>query len=368
MQKAGVWPQPILPRSLYAWGRNLQGQLGQNNLTYRSSPVQVGSDTDWDTLAGGSTHSLSVKVNGTLWSWGNGGSGRTGHGDEINRSSPVQVGALTTWYQISGGADNSVAIKTDGTLWSWGSASEGKLGDNQAVVSKSSPIQIGADTNWYFLSMKNNHALAVRTNGTLWAWGRGSQGCLGRSSTANASSPVQIGALTTWSKTFTADSAECSAAIKTDGTLWMWGLGLSGQLGQNERASRSSPVQVGLLTNWAFAALTGDSCTAVKTDGTLWAWGGGSAGKLGDGTTISRSSPVQIGALTNWYTVFSGDSTIIARKTDGTLWAVGSNAGGVLGTGTSQSVDVSSPVQVGALTSWDNVGMGAFFVLATVKG
>jgi len=360
---------------LYSWGYNDDGQLGLGDIVHRSSPVQVGSLNDWTQIsAGGSVgissyfHSLAVKADGTLWSWGYNGSGQLGLDDITSRSSPVQVGSLTDWTQVSGGDSHSLAVKTDGTLWAWGNNGSGRLGDG-TTVSKSSPVQIGSLTNWAQVSAGYDHSLAVKTDGTLWAWGDNSSitsgsGELGDGTVTNRSSPVQIGVLTNWARV--SAGFIFSLAVKTDGTLWAWGGNGSGQLGDGTRTHRSSPVQVGSLTDWseisASDGVTAPFSLAVKTDGTLWAWGSNGSGQLGDGTTTNRSSPVQVGSLTNWAQVSAGFDHSLAVKTDGTLWAWGSGSGGLLGDGT--RTYKSSPVQVGSLTSWGQVSASGEHSLA----
>jgi alpha-tubulin suppressor-like RCC1 family protein len=200
--------------------------------------------------------------------------------------------------------------------------------------------------------------MALKTDGTLWMWGKGENGQLGQGNTDNHSSPVQVGALTTWSGI--AAGGWWTAALKTDGTIWAWGEGASGQLGQGNTTDYSSPVQVGALTTWSkIAAGNGyeeGTVLAIKTDGTLWAWGEGSAGQLGDGTTVDKSSPVQVGALTTWAQCSPGYKQSQALKTDGTLWAWGSGANGTLGQG--NTTNYSSPVQVGSLTTWSKLAAG----------
>jgi alpha-tubulin suppressor-like RCC1 family protein len=149
-----------------------------------------------------------------------------------------------------------------------------------------------------------------------------------------------------------AAGANHTFATKTDGTLWSWGYNTRGALGLNDTANRSSPVQVGALTTWYQIANGGGSnfTTATKTDGALWSWGRNNYGQLGLGDIVDRSSPVQVGALTTWYQVAAGLQHNIATKTDGTLWAWGYNAEGALGL--ANVVNRSSPVQVGLLTTW----------------
>jgi alpha-tubulin suppressor-like RCC1 family protein len=291
--------------TLWAWGLNTVGQLGDGSTTTRSSPVQIGADTDWatiaanGTLAGGAEFSAAIKTGGTLWTWGENGSGQLGVGNTTDRSSPTQVGALTTWSKVACSGKAMFAIKTDGTLWHWGGSAY------TVGPATSSPVQVGALTNWASIAAGNEHVLAVKTDGTLWAWGLNSSGAVGDGTTTTRTSPVQIGALTTWSKVAAGGAMYSynfgnSFAIKTDGTLWSWGEGSSGALGSGATTDRSSPVQVGALTDWDQITVRHETVLATKTGGTLWAWGGNGVGQLGDGTTTSKSSPVQIGALTNW--------------------------------------------------------------------
>ena len=368
-------------QELYSWGGNVSGGLGLNDTVNRSSPVQVGALNTWETVAAMSRTSGAIKKDGTLWTWGLNGNGvlgqNTGYG--VNRSSPVQVGALTTWYKLSAGSyDNNagahfLAVKTDGTMWSWGANGSGQLGQNDTDA-RSSPVQVGALTEWAEVAAGVFSSLAVKTNGTLWSWGKNEYGQLGLGSKNpgyDFSSPVQVGALTTWSKV--AMSQLTCAAIKTDGTLWMWGFGYQGQLGMDLSggpAARSSPVQVGALTNWAAVSVTRISTFAVKTDGTMWAWGYNGQGRLGlNISSGNRSSPVQIGALTNWSKISANvrlggayGGVCLAIKTDGTLWSWGNNIYGVLGLG--DAIVRSSPAQVGSLTTWTNISTGSATALA----
>jgi alpha-tubulin suppressor-like RCC1 family protein len=201
---------------------------------------------------------------------------------------------------------------------------------------------------------------AVKTDGTLWMWGRNGQGQLGLGNTTTYSSPKQIGVLTSWLQVST---NYATLAVKTDGTLWGWGDNLDGQLGLGDRTNRSSPVQVGALTNWAYVdARSAQRVLAVKTDGTLWSWGANNIGQLGLGNTTKYSSPKQVGSLTNWSKVVINDTFstnfCLAVKTDSTLWGWGNNSNGQLGLG--NTTNYSSPKQIGSLTDWINVAAGYF--------
>jgi len=199
--------------TLWAWGKNEYGQLGLGDYVYRSSPVQVGILATWGAIATSSRQSFALKTDGTLWSWGrNTGNGYLGLGDyvhyvgypwytnlKLSRSSPVQVGTLATWSAVSvGGSSFSLALKTDGTLWAWGtSGSEGYLGLGD-LIKRSSPTQIGTLATWSQIGNGSRHSLAIKTDGTLWAWGHNVYGQHGLADFAARSSPAQVGTLATW--------------------------------------------------------------------------------------------------------------------------------------------------------------------------
>jgi alpha-tubulin suppressor-like RCC1 family protein len=337
---------------LFMWGSNTFGQLGVGDTEPRSSPTQVGSLTAWSKASTGNA-TLAVKNNGELWSWGFGSYGGLGLGNTTSYQSPKQIGALTNWATPVMDQDNSgFCLKTDGTLWCWGSNTEGQLGNNNKtapnVGQRSSPVQLGSST-WAKLSVGSANVLAVDSAGKLFAWGKNQWGQLGLGDTTYRSSPVQVGALTNWkTPSLTAVNVLCT---KTDGTLWAWGRSTSGQLGLGNTTNYSSPVQIGSLTTWDVPS-TGNGYVSmcVKTDNTLWIWGSGGNGKLGRGNTTSYSSPVQVGALTNWATPSSFSSSSMCSKTDGTLWSWGGQSSGQLGLG--NTTDFSSPVQIGSLTTW----------------
>ena len=243
-------------------------------------------------------------------------------------------------------------------LYTWGRNIFGALGDN-TTVNKPSPVKIGALTNWAQAAAGQLFTAAIKTDGTLWTWGYKSSGALGQGALVNQSSPVQVGALTNWDKIST-KNYHCGA-IKTDGTLWSWGRNNVGQLGDGTTDNKSSPIQVGALTTWSQISAGENFSAAVKTDNTLWIWGTNNTGQLGIGTGYgtNESSPVQVGALTTWAQVsLSNQQHSLAIKTDGTLWGWGENGFGEVGDGT--ATDRSSPVQVGVLTNWSQVAAGGF--------
>jgi len=348
------------------WVTGKGGMAGQNNNTKYSSPVQV-PGTTWggpSSLANiklsagiGETFRMWLKSDGTIWGAG-GGAGKLGQNNNTSYSSPKQLGSGTDWRSLASSWAMTVASKTDGTLWSWGENSAGSLGQNNLTV-YSSPKQIPGNSwsQWIATSSNQNATMAIKTDGTLWAWGYNLYGELGQNTASNRySSPVQVGSDTTWGNPV--DMASKSI-IKSDGTLWVWGINQYGQLGLNEgtdgtSGSRSSPTQVP-GTTWSRISRGSNIQLAIKTDGTMWAWGyNGSSGALAQNDRTDRSSPTQIPGTT-WKSVVTDYLSVIATKTDGTLWSWG-DAGNDGGLGhNNRQVDYSSPVQLPG-TTWRDVG------------
>jgi alpha-tubulin suppressor-like RCC1 family protein len=345
--------------AVYVWGQNDTAELGLNDRgVNRSSPTQLSSGSgSWSKISLDSQSTAAIKTDGTLWGWGYGGDGSLGNNNAISRSSPVQIGTGTTWSETTRNRFSTFGIKTDGTLWAWGSGDSGQHGTNN-ISSKSSPTQVGALTNWSKVIGGSQLSHAIKTDGTLWALGGEANSGLFGNSTSSAlnlfrSSPVQIGALTNWTTKMSSDGTV--GAIKTDGTLWTWGYNAYGQNADGTQIPRSSPVQVGTGTDWAEIATTQEIVVAIKTGGTLWAWGRNESGQLGFNDTVNRSSPVQLGSDTNWNKVSSRNSFVAATKTDGTLWIWGNNTNGQLGF--NDRVNRSSPVQVGIGTTWNDISI-----------
>ncbi len=254
---------------------------------------------------------------GTLWSWGDNGSGQLGDNTIVNKSSPVQtIDGGTDWKSVSISWDHSSAIKTDGSLWAWGDNNDGELGDN-TITHRSSPVHADAGgSDWKSVSCGNSYTTAIKTDDTLWSSGVNNNGQLGDNTITYRSSPVPIaGGGTNW-KLISA-GWDHNIALKTDGTLWSWGRNDSGQLGDNTITHRSSPVPItGGGTNWKLISGGGYHSAAIKTDGTLWSWGHNNSGQLGDNTITHRSSPIQtVTGGTNWKFVDCGISDYTAAIT-----------------------------------------------------
>jgi len=286
---------------LYTWGYGGHGGLGHSSKTNYSSPKQVGSGTDWNAVCMMQTFTMATKTDGTLWAWGYNSHGMLGQNNTTDYSSPKQIPG-TTWSQPFGTHRFAGCVKTDGTLWTWGNSQGfGLPGQNQPNnLFQSSPVQVPG-TTWSKVKSGRDFNSAIKTDGTLWGWGRNSYGSIGDGKTNTDSpgnyysSPVQIPG-TTWS--VISPGLYNSAAVKTDGTLWAWGYNSSGELGQNNRTNYSSPVQVGSDTTWSKVAMS-RYVWATKTDGTVWTWGHNDSGQLGLNNKTKYSSPVQVPG-SNW--------------------------------------------------------------------
>jgi alpha-tubulin suppressor-like RCC1 family protein len=360
--------------TLFTWGLGTNGQLGNATVTSGSTPVTTFSGgNNWKQVSSGGSHTAAVKTDGTLWTWGNGANGRLGNAVTTgNISTPVTTsGGQNNWKQVSSGGSHTAAIKTDGILWSWGNGANGRLGTN-ATTTESSPVtpfvfSFSLDIiTWKEVSAGYSHTSAIKTDGTLLVWGSGSSGQLGNAVTTDISRPVTTFAGgTNWKQV--SSGGFHTAAIKTDGTLWIWGSNSTGQLGNADTTTRSTPVTTFAGgTNWKQVSSGTDHTSAVKTDGTLWTWGNGGDGRLGNAvTTGTTSTPVTtFSGGNNWKQVSSGGSHTAAVKTDGTLWTWGSGGNGQLGNAV--TTNISTPVTTfSGGTNWKQVSSGSQHTAAT---
>ncbi|BFU46180.1 Ig-like domain-containing protein [Krasilnikovia sp. MM14-A1004] len=328
-------------RTLWCWGDNTYGQLGDGTTAVRFSPVQIDAVAGWSHVSAGSLFTCAIGADDhSLWCWGYNASGQLGDATTVNRSTPGRIGASADWATVSTGEQHACAIRTEGTLWCWGDNTYGQLGIGSTAAA-TSPTQVGTETTWAGVSAGRNHTCAVRTDHTLWCWGKGYLGTGVQA--AQQVTPIQVGAATPWASVSAGDAFTCATAVA--GTLWCWGDNTYHQLGDSTNAVRSTPAQVNPATTWAGVdAGSGHTC-ATRTDGTLWCWGDNSFGQLGDGTTTTQSMPGRITGTT-WASVAAGRNLTCAVGTDTTLWCWGDNAHGALGTATGamRVVDIDPPV------------------------
>lgn len=357
--------------SLWSWGRNHLGQLGNGSGSANNNPlpVRMGSDADWAGFCAGEFHTVAFKRNGTLWSWGADNKGQLGSGgatDLLRHSSPVQItipAGISNITATAAGSGHSIAFNAKGELYAWGDNLRGQLGVGANVnnVTTSSTVPLLATQNvigWVAVDAGGLHTVARRSNGTLWAWGDNTsgQGSLDPLDTGNITNPVQVGTVANWA-TISGGQLH-TAAIRADGTLWTWGNNVFGQLGDGTSDDRFTPQQIVLTSpvspvNEWFAVSSGDSHTlALQADGSLWTWGDNSAGQLGDGTTDQQLAPKRVVTQNpgnfdnNWVAVSAGTMYSVGLQADGTMWAWGDNSFGQLGSDPASKPSSLIPIQV----------------------
>lgn len=312
-----------------ATGDNEFGGLGNGSTINSNFLLPVGFQTDWSSVSTGYGHVIALKSDGTLWAWGYNNNGQVGDGSIVNRTVPVQIGTDRDWTAISAGAYHNLALKSDGTLWGWGLNANGQSAGNGTNLKNITPAQIGFDNDWKSISAGYYHSLALKTNGTIWAWGYNYYGQCGTGMTANGYySPIRIGTDGDWSAI--AAGGQHSAALKSDGSVWAWGTTAYIINSLNPYVPNRMGTETGFITVEAGYAHT----LAIKNDGSLWAWGSNSTGSLGDDSIITRHEPVRIGMDSDWSTISAGQGFSLALKNNGSLWAWGSNGNGQFGKST----------------------------------
>lgn len=345
---------------LYGWGANTQGQLGIGNtsLTFESAPKLVNQDTDWKKVETGNSSAFSValKNNGSLWFLGNNSWGAdAGLSSSINNYlTPTSITPSFMWKDFSTGFFRVIGIKNDNTLWGWGNNDAGCLGILVNIGQVDTPTQIGVDNDWSKVSCGLTHTLALKSNGTIWACGYNNVGQLGNGSSGPGTysdALIQVGSDNDWAEILA--GAGFSLAIKSDGTLWAWGLNETSQLGDGTTTNQLAPIQIGADTNWKSLGYSGFSAAAIKIDGTLWTWGLGAQGQLGNGSTSNASVPTQIGVDNDWLSVgggggygFAGTTGdhYLALKQSNELYSWGVNQSGALGSNDSLNVNIPTTI------------------------
>lgn len=348
--------------TLWGWGLNDKGQLGDGTTENKNRPTQIGTNSDWVSVVNAYNKSYAIKKDGTLWGWGYNEDGLLGEGTSTNRTTPTQIGTDTNWKKVITYVDSSnrvYALKTNGTLWGWGYNGNGKLGDG-TTTNRAVPTQIGTDSNWNDLVFSYNTVFAIKTTGTLWGWGYNDSGQLGDGTTTDRNTPTQIGNESNWKTIITYSNS--TFAIKTNGTLWSWGENYNGQLGDGTQTFKNIPIQIGTDSDWKSVISNSTNTTALKTNGTLWNWGYFNLVN-GNSTVINR--PTQVGSDTDWKTVSGNFSAMYAIKTSGVLWAWGENYYNMLGDG--MSGPKYSPTKIGIDTDWESIYPSYAFVLALKK-
>nr|WP_281362117.1 hypothetical protein [Cellulomonas humilata] len=339
-------PGPVKFRA-FEWGGYRKEQPG-----YQDGGV-LGATAQWASVAAGDLHTLGIKTDGSLWAWGHNRMGQLGDGTRVAHDLPEPVGTRTDWAAVSAGGEFSVGITKDGSLWRWGV--DGELGPGDPGYAPTSPQRIGTDADWSTIAAGQTFTLATKRDGSLWAWGDNQFGQLGDGTTTGRSVPARVGT-GTW--TSVAAGYFQAVAIASDGSLWRWGARSS--TWWSDLPPELTPTRVGTASDWRAVAGGFGVAAAIRSDGSLWTWGDYAvSGQLGDGTTEVRLDPVQVGAGTTWAAVIFGLDHTVALDSAGGLWRWGRPEREPTG-----DLDVLVPGRVGVETGWTSVGAGSGYTIA----
>ena len=325
---------------LYMWGRNDDGQLGVYTNVGKNAPVLVNNSTtalpakSVKYVALGYYHSATITKDGSLYMWGENNYGQLGDGStHTDRYTPIKI--MDNVASVSLGNSYSAAITKDGSLYMWGYNDYGQLGNGTLSSYNPNPVKIM--DNVASVSLGNSHSAAITKDGSLYMWGKNDDGQLGDgTSSLFRSKPVKI----MDNVASVSLGGNHSAAITKDSNLYMWGKNDYGQLGDGTTDNKTRPHRV--ASNVQSVKLGYSHTTVISKDGGLYTWGYNYYGQLGNGTTTNSNNPIKI--MNDAVDCAGGGNHTIALKKDGTVYTWGRNSYGQLGNGT--TTDSSSPVAI----------------------
>jgi alpha-tubulin suppressor-like RCC1 family protein len=350
--------------SVWAWGYNAQGELGDGTNVNRLAPVQVRGLTDVVALEAGYSHSLALQSNGKVWAWGSNNSGRLGDGTELDRYSPVPIPGLTDVVALassrgSQGVDHSLALKSDGSVWSWGNNGHGELGDG-TTIDRSLPVRVVGLSGAIAVAAGAYHSVAAKADGTVWAWGGNDFLQLGDYSMIPRKEPAQVTGLS--GVVMVASGGLHTLAVRADSSVWAWGYNMQGQTGDGRSGTYALPALVPGLQGVKAVAAGLFHSLALKADGSTVVWGDNQRGQLGEGAALRVASPTQLPGIIGMTSVSVGATHTVATKSDGTVWAWGMNDSGGLGDGT--QLPHSTPIKVPGIGGVVSVKAGFYYTMA----
>ncbi|MFN2613570.1 MAG: Ig-like domain-containing protein [Actinomycetota bacterium] len=346
--------------SVYAWGANANGQLGNGTHTSGSSPARTSALSAVIAVAAGGSHTLALRADGTAFAWGDNGDGELGNNSTINASVPAPVSGLSDAIALAAGQFHSLALSSDGTVRAWGRGSDGQLGTGVAT-SATTPSVVTGLGDVAAIAAGDAHSLVAKRDGSVWAWGRSADGQAGTLSTIQAV-PARIPGID--HAIAVAGGSAHSLALCADGGVVSWGSDRYGQLGDGTTSTGANPTprRVSGLAHIVSIAAGGNHSLALASDGTVWAWGTNARGELGNGTTNPSATPVKVSGLADVVGIAAGTAHSVAVRSDGSVWAWGAGASGQLGDGT--AADHLTPVEATSLTAATMVAAGGAHTVA----
>ncbi len=332
--------------SLWCWGFNGDGRIGDGTFNDRSLPVGVVNFSSQAVQAsGGLFHTCAVKSTGSAWCWGQGSDGQLGNNSTAATANPAAVHGMSSGVvEVGSGHYHTCARKSDGSVWCWGKNDHGQLG-NGTFTNSLTPVPVSNVSAARALAVGGNHTCIIGGAGGVGCWGSNQYGQLGDGGAADRSTPYTINSLASGVVSLSAGSFH-TCAVKSDGSAWCWGYNLKGRLGDGTVTNRNVPTAVsGFSSGIVQITAGGHQTCALRDDGSVWCWGANQFGQVGDGTTTDRLVPTAVSGLPFPAAgVFCGGAHVCALLDRGALWCWGNNDSGRLGDGTTTSRPTPVPV------------------------
>ncbi|HRI64102.1 MAG TPA: EGF domain-containing protein [Polyangium sp.] len=338
------------------FGTNSSGQLGDGSTTTRTTPTPIAGDmSDWTSISAGSTHVCALRADGSLYCWGSNTRGQIGDGTTNNAILPTLVSA-GPWVAVSAGTDFTCGLRMDHTLWCWGLNTSRQLGDTTTTQRMTPTQEITMATDWAAIGAGNAYTCAMKMDGTRYCWGTNSLGQGADGTTTGITMPKACDMETDWGTNIElGDLLGC--AQKKTGALYCWGDGSSGQTGlPGDESPKLAPAQVGQATDWISISSGFRFTCGVRQSGELHCWGANARAAAGMGFVADRLDPTNVSADTDWERVDVQLDNGCGLRTGGNLYCWGRNAFGHLGDGT--NITRVAPTPIGAGKVWTRVALG----------
>lgn len=346
------------PGDLLSWGLNQYGQLGIDNTDNKTSPFIVyHTYYDWKTVSAGSSMAAAIRYDGSLWTWGLNADGQLGNVSFISSDIPIQVGVTelkNLCMDVSCGYRHAAVVTSDGNLWMWGNNERYQLSSSvNTTPQTTNPFKVPVNSLNNItkkVSCGKDYTCIITENGELFSCGANEYGQIGNGSITDQSSFTTSSSYK-WKSVCAGEFH--TVGVTTERFLVSWGRNDYGQLGLNDTTNKLYPTKVGSDADWKQVSSNGLHTVAIKTNGTMWAWGSNYQGQLGVGSGISSTTlPIQVGTDINWKQVSCGRYNTVATKTDGSLWVWGLNDQNQLGLGGNFGNIVDTPTQIGSAYGW----------------